>query len=99
MNHTLLSVGTRWGSKETIFVCNETPGESKCRDPLTNHETTANISTELEELGGDQCTRTNKIRMEALTTGNNISADSQFPIYQNPYFTYYLQRGNDYKTG
>lgn len=40
-----------------------------------------------------------KIHMEALTRGNNISTDSRFPIYQNPFFTYYLHWGNDYKTG
>lgn len=35
--------------------------------------------------------------MEALTRGNNISADSRFPIYQNPFFKLTTST-NDYKT-
>lgn len=76
--------------------------ESSCHDPATNHDTkanTTNTSTEREELSGDQRIRTNTIHMEAPTRGNNISSDSRFPIYQNPFFTYYLHWGNDYKTG
>lgn len=42
---------------------------------------------------------TNKIHMEALTSSNNIYANSQFHIYQNPFFAYYLHRVSDYKTG
>lgn len=56
----------------------------------------------IPELSGDQCTNkisTNKIHMEALTSGNNIYANSQCHIYQNPFFTYYLHQVSDYKTG
>lgn len=85
MNHRCLSTGFRWASSETICVVMKFH-KSTCHDPMTSHQTKANTSTQRGELSGDQCTRTNKIHTEALTRGNNISADSRFPIYQNPFF-------------
>ncbi len=89
MNRARLSVGTRWESNETICVVMKLH-EGSCHDPATNHQTKANTSTQRDKLSGDQYTRTNTIHTEAPTRGNNISADSRFPIYQNPFFTDYL---------
>lgn len=86
MNHHLsLSGAPDVESNETIWVVMKRH-ESVCHDPATNHQTKANTSTQREGLSGDQRTRTNKIHMEDLTRGNNISADSRFPIYQKTLF-------------
>lgn len=88
MDRARVSAGTSWESEETICVVMKLVG-SKCHDPLTNREAEANTTAERGELGEDQRGRTNKTHTEALTRGNNISADSPFPINQIP-FSYLL---------
>lgn len=77
MNHTCLTVGTIQGSSGTSFIVIKLY-ESACHDPVTKHQTKANTRTQQDKLAS-----TNKIHMEALTSGSNISADRRFPIDQN----------------
>lgn len=77
--------GNQMEKQWNYLCCNETP-RKHIPWPKDQASDKTNTSAQWEELSGDHCTTATKIHIEALTRGNNNSADSRFPIYQTPPF-------------